>query len=65
MSTNQKVTGSSPAERATHLVVSKIGEDEPEEEEVLRGVWEDGDDWEFVLETLENGVELRAERPSL
>jgi hypothetical protein len=45
--------------------LERIGEDEPEEEEVLRGVWEDGDNREFVLETLQSGVELRAEWPSL
>ena len=45
--------------------LERIGEDDPDEEEFLRGIWEDGDDREFVLETLQSGVEVRAGRPSL
>jgi hypothetical protein len=41
----------------------RIGEDDPNEEEFLRGVWEDGDDRRFVLESLKGGVEVRAGRP--
>jgi hypothetical protein len=35
------------------------GEKDPDEENVLQGVWEDGDDRGFVLETLKRGVEVR------
>ena len=44
--------------------LERIGEDDPDEEEFLRGIWEDGDDREFLLETLQSGVEIRAGRPS-
>ena len=40
-----------------------IGEDDPHEEEFLRGIWEEGDDRDFVLEALKGGVEVRAGRP--
>jgi hypothetical protein len=42
----------------------RIGEDDdPDEEEFLRGIWEDGDDQDFVLEALRGGVEVRTGRP--
>ena len=41
----------------------RIGEDDPDEEALLRGNWEEGDDWEVVLEALRGGVEVRAGRP--
>jgi hypothetical protein len=42
----------------------KIGEDDdPDEEEFLRGIWEEGNDRDFVLEALKDGVEVRAGRP--
>ena len=41
-----------------------IGEDDPDEEDYLRGAWEEGDDRGFVLEALnKGGVEVRAGRP--
>ena len=43
--------------------MERIGEDDPDEEEFLRGIWEEGDDREFVLETLKGTVEIRAGRP--
>ena len=44
--------------------LERIGEDEPDQEESLRGIWEDGDDRDFVLEALKSGVEVRLGRPS-
>ena len=42
----------------------RIGEDDPDEEEFLRGIWEEYDDRDFVLEALKGGVEeVRAGRP--
>jgi hypothetical protein len=41
----------------------RIGEDDPDEEGFLRGVWEDGEDRGFVLETLKGGVDVRTGRP--
>jgi hypothetical protein len=43
--------------------LERIGEDEPDEEEFLRGIWEEGDDGGFVLEALKDGVEVRVGRP--
>ena len=43
--------------------LERIGEDEPDEEEFLRGIWEEGDDRGFVLEALKGGVEVRTGRP--
>ena len=44
--------------------LKRIGEDEgPDEEEFLRGIWEEGDDREFVPEVLKGGVDVRAGRP--
>ena len=40
-----------------------IGEDDPAEEASLRGLWEEGDDRDFVLEMLKGGVEVRTGRP--
>jgi hypothetical protein len=40
-----------------------IGEDDPDEEDLLRGIREDGDDEGFGPEALEGGVEVRAGRP--
>jgi hypothetical protein len=40
-----------------------IGEDDPNEEAMLRGSREDTDDWHFVPEALKRGVEVRAGRP--
>jgi hypothetical protein len=40
----------------------RIGEDDSEEEGLLRGIWEEGDDREFVLEALKGGVDVRAGR---
>ncbi len=40
-----------------------IEEDDPDEEDFLRGVWEEGDDRGFVLEALKGGVEVRTGRP--
>ncbi len=40
-------------------------EDDPDEEGLLRGIREEGDDLRgFVLEALKGGVEVRAGRPS-
>ncbi len=41
----------------------RVGEDDPDEEDSLEGIWEDSDDRAFVLETLKNGVEIRSGRP--
>ncbi len=43
--------------------LERIGEDDPDEEDFLRGIWEDGDDRDFVLETLKSGVGVRTGRP--
>jgi hypothetical protein len=43
--------------------MERIGEDDPDEEDFLRGIREEGDDREFVLETLKDGVEVRVGRP--
>ena len=43
--------------------LERIGEDDLDEEEFLRGIWEDGDDREFVLEALKGGVDVRMGRP--
>ena len=43
--------------------LERIGEDDPDEEVFLRGIWEDGDDRDFVLEALKGGVEVRTGRP--
>jgi hypothetical protein len=45
--------------------LERIGEDDdPDEEEFLRGVWEDGDDLRgLILEALKGGAEVRAGRP--
>jgi hypothetical protein len=43
--------------------LERIGEDDPDEAEFLRGVWEDGDDRGFVLEALKGGVDVRTGRP--
>ena len=34
-----------------------------DEEDFLRGIWEEGDDRGLVLEALKGGVEVRAGRP--
>jgi hypothetical protein len=43
--------------------LERIGEDDPDEEGFLRGIWEEGDDREFVLEALKGGVEVKTGRP--
>ena len=43
--------------------LERIGEDDADEEDFLRGFWEDGDDRDFVQETLKSGVDVRAGRP--
>lgn len=43
--------------------LERIGEDDPDEEDFLRDIWEDGDDRDFVLELLKSGVEVRTGRP--
>ena len=44
--------------------LERIGEDDPDEEYFLRGIWEEGDDRRgFVMEALEGGVDVRAGRP--
>ena len=43
--------------------LERIGEDDPDEEAFLRGIWEEGDDRHFVVEALKDGVEVRAGRP--
>jgi hypothetical protein len=43
--------------------LERIGEDDPDGEMLLRGIWEEGDDREFILETLKSGCEVRAGRP--
>jgi hypothetical protein len=43
--------------------LERIGEDDPHEEDFLRGTWEEGDERAFVLEALKDGVEVRAGRP--
>ena len=37
----------------------RSGEDDPDEERFLRGIWEEGDDRGLVLETLKDGAPLR------
>ncbi len=43
--------------------LERIGEDDPEGEEILRGEWEEGDR-DMVLEYLKADVEVREGRPS-
>jgi hypothetical protein len=43
--------------------LKRMGEDDSDEEDFLRGIWEEGDDRGFVLETLKDGVKVRAGRP--
>jgi hypothetical protein len=43
--------------------LERIGKDDPHEEYFLRGIWEEGDDREFVLEALKGRVKVRAGRP--
>ena len=43
--------------------LERIGEDHPEDEDLLRDLWEEGDEREFVLETLKGEVEVRTGRP--
>jgi hypothetical protein len=43
--------------------LERIEEDDPDAEDFLRGIWEEGDDRRFVLETLKGGVDVRAGRP--
>ena len=50
-------------ERYVEGCLERIGEDDPDEEEFLRGIWEDGDDRGFVLEALKGGVDVRTGRP--
>ena len=46
--------------------LERIGEDDPDEEEFLQGLWEEGDSRRgFVLETLKGEVEVRLGRPPL
>ncbi len=42
-------------ERYVEGCLERIGEDDPDEEDFLRGIWGDGDDRDFVLEALEGG----------
>ena len=42
-------------ERYVEGCLERIGEDDPDEEDFLRGLWEDGDDRGFVLEALKGG----------
>jgi hypothetical protein len=50
-------------EKYVEGALERIGEDAPDEEAFLRGIWEEGDDRGFVLEALKGGVEVRAGRP--
>ena len=43
--------------------LGRVGEDDQNEEDFLRGAWEDGDDRGFVLETLKSGAEVRPSKP--
>ena len=43
--------------------LERIGDADPHEEDFLRGLWEEGDDRDFVLEALKSGVEVRPGRP--
>ena len=43
--------------------LERIGEDDPDEEDFLRGIWGNGDDRDFVLEMLKHGVDVRVGRP--
>ncbi len=43
--------------------LERIGEDDPDGEDFLRGIWEEGDDRGFVLEALKGEVEVRPGRP--
>ena len=45
--------------------LERIGEDDPDEEDFLRGIREEGDDRGFVPEAIEGGVEVRRGRPPL
>ncbi len=42
--------------------LERIGEDDPDREALLRGLWEDGET-DVVLEALKSGCEIRAGRP--
>jgi hypothetical protein len=50
-------------ERYVEGRLERIGEDDPDEEDFLKGIWEEGHDREFVLETLKEGVDVRTGRP--
>jgi hypothetical protein len=43
--------------------LERIGEDDPDEEDFLRDIREEGGDRGFVLEALKGGVDVRACRP--
>ena len=43
--------------------LERIGEDDPDEEDFLRDIREEGGDRRFVPEVLEGGVDVRAGRP--
>ena len=40
-----------------------VEDDDPDEEGLLRGIREEGDDRHFVVEALKGGVEVRTGRP--
>ena len=43
--------------------LERIGEDDPEDEDYLRGIWGEGDERGFVPEALKGGVDVRTGRP--
>jgi hypothetical protein len=45
--------------------LERIGEDDPEEEQLFRDLWEDETQREVVLDSLKVGCEVRTGRPPL
>jgi hypothetical protein len=43
--------------------LERIGEDDPEEEQLFRDLWEDGTQREVVIESLKADCEVRTGRP--
>jgi hypothetical protein len=43
--------------------LERIGEDDPEEEQLFRGLWDDGAQRDVVLESLQTDCEVRTGRP--
>ena len=50
-------------ERLVEGSLERIGEDNPEEEQIFRDLWEDETQREVVIESLKADCEVRAGRP--